>query len=204
MNQKHYVNLARLRALEFGQSQILSQSNPSPSDPLSSVPSSNKSTTASLLVTSQPLPSPSSSKPYVDPPRGLFADQFENLANLAAHEEGTGPEIYRQTSGNVDGFISGAGTGGTIAGVGKYLKSMNESIEIVLADCEGSGLFHKVKDGVMYSSSEEEGKRRRYQTDTVVEGIGLNRLTRNFSEALPFIDDAFRLVVFTFFDMCRI
>lgn len=153
--------MARVRALEFGKIQIVSQSTPPPPD------DSTQPTSPSLVVTSTSTPSPSSPIPYKDPPRGLFADQFENLSNLAAHQESTGPEIYRQTSGNINGFISGAGTGGTIAGVGKYLKSMDNEIEIVLADCEGSGLFHKVVDGVMYNSTEEEGKRRRYQTDTV-------------------------------------
>lgn len=142
VDKNHYVNLARQRAAEF-----------SASPP-----------------TSAPLPA---RIPPPAPAQGHFADQFENLANLSAHETGTGPEIYRQTAGRIDAFISGSGTGGTIAGVGRYLKGRLEedragaTVRIVLADPQGSGLFHKVVDGIMYSKTEEEGKRRRHQVDTV-------------------------------------
>lgn len=64
---------------------------------------------------------------------------------------------------------------------------------VAIADPEGSGLFNKVKHGVMYDRRESEGKRRRHQVDTVVEGIGINRLTNNISLALPIVDDAFRI-----------
>ncbi|KAG6375642.1 tryptophan synthase beta subunit-like PLP-dependent enzyme [Boletus reticuloceps] len=127
-------------------------------------------------------------------PRGFFADQFENRSNFDAHYEGTGPEIWRQTNGEVDAFVSGAGTGGTIAGTGRYLKSMDESIKVVLADPEGSGLYNKIKFGVLYDHREAEGTKRRHQVDTVVEGIGINRMTNNIDLALPIIDDAFRQV----------
>ena len=142
VDKNHYVNLARQRASEF------STSTPA---------------TVPRLDTIPPPP----------PAQGHFADQFENLANLSAHENGTGPEIYRQTAGRIDAFISGSGTGGTIAGVGRYLKEKlkedcaGATVKIVLADPQGSGLFHKVVDGIMYSRTEEEGKRRRYQVDTV-------------------------------------
>ena len=63
-------------------------------------------------------------------------------------------------------------------------------IDIVLADPQGSGLFNKVKYGVMYNQTEAEGKRRRHQVDTIVEGIGLNRLTKNFEMGIPYYDDA--------------
>lgn len=63
-------------------------------------------------------------------------------------------------------------------------------IEVVLADPQGSGLFNKVKYGVIYNQTEAEGKRRRHQVDSVVEGIGLNRLTKNFEMGLPYYDDA--------------
>lgn len=53
---------------------------------------------------------------------GFFADQFENLANFRAHYEGTGPEIWEQTDGNLDAFVAAAGTGGTVAGVSRFLK----------------------------------------------------------------------------------
>ncbi|KAF7357866.1 PALP-domain-containing protein [Mycena venus] len=125
--------------------------------------------------------------------RGFFADQFENKSNYDAHFDGTGPEVWRQTNGNVKAFVSGAGTGGTIAGVGRFLKSMKEDVLICLADPEGSGLYNKVKHGVMFDHREKEGTKRRHQVDTVVEGIGLNRLTQNIELALPVIDDAFRI-----------
>lgn len=115
-------------------------------------------------------------------PRGFFADQFENTANFDAHFEGTGPEIWRQTNGNVDAFVSGAGpfviyisgalvltvcvalgTGGTISGCGKYLKSVDPNVRVVLADPEGSGLYNKIKYGVMYDPKESEGTKRRHQ-----------------------------------------
>lgn len=66
----------------------------------------------------------------------------------------------------------------------------DRKIDVVLADPQGSGLFNKVKFGVMYNQTEAEGKRRRHQVDTVVEGIGLNRLTRNFELGLEYYDDA--------------
>jgi len=126
-------------------------------------------------------------------PHGFFADQFENRSNFDAHFTGTGPEIWRQTNGEVAAFVAGAGTGGTIAGTGHFLKSMADDILVVLADPEGSGLYNKVKHGVMFDIKESEGTRRRHQVDTVVEGIGINRITKNIELALPVIGDAFRI-----------
>ncbi|KAG0144778.1 hypothetical protein CROQUDRAFT_672193 [Cronartium quercuum f. sp. fusiforme G11] len=125
--------------------------------------------------------------------RGFFLNQFDNLINSQAHYESTGPEIWEQTGGQIDVFVSGAGTGGTMAGVGSYLRYQKPELDIILADPLGSGLFHKVKEGVMYSSTEAEGKRRRHQVDTIVEGIGLNRSTQNFEKALPQINDAIQV-----------
>ncbi|GAA5859926.1 hypothetical protein JCM8547_004390 [Rhodosporidiobolus lusitaniae] len=216
VDPRHYVNLARQRALEFGKDTLrstTSASSPSatPRAVTPSLESTDSHATPDLLVTSAPAPraptrpstpSPSASaaknsgraSPYRDPPRGLFADQFENLSNLLAHEQGTAVEIWNQTAGYVDGFVSGAGTGGTIAGCGRVLKDKTGGeCEVVLADPQGSGLYHKIHDGVMYAETESEGKRRRYQVDTVVEGIGLNRITKNLSQALPLIDDAYRV-----------
>ncbi|GAA6042319.1 hypothetical protein JCM8097_003842 [Rhodosporidiobolus ruineniae] len=212
VDRRHYVNLARQRALEFGKDTLISTTSASsPSHTPRPVSPSTISTenhpAPDLLVTSAPAPraptrpsTPSygtgagEADAYRDPPRGLFADQFENLSNLLAHEKGTAVEIWHQTAGRVDGFVSGAGTGGTIAGCGKVLKqNTGGACEIVLADPQGSGLYHKIHDGVMYASTEAEGKRRRYQVDTIVEGIGLNRITRNLSQALPIIDDAIRV-----------
>ncbi|RHZ78304.1 hypothetical protein Glove_166g96 [Diversispora epigaea] len=121
---------------------------------------------------------------------GYFADQFENLANFEAHYKGTGPEIFKQTNGKIDAFIAGAGTGGTISGISRYLKPLIPNLKIYLVDPPGSGLYNKVKYNIMYSSSEKEGKRRRHQVDTIVEGVGLNRITENFNMSQGLIDDA--------------
>ncbi|KAF2199647.1 PALP-domain-containing protein [Delitschia confertaspora ATCC 74209] len=127
------------------------------------------------------------------PGRGLFADQFETEANWRAHFAGTGPEIYNQTGGHLDAFISGAGTGGTISGVALFLKQKLPNVKIVLADPPGSGLYNRVKFGVMFDSKEREGTRRRHQVDTVVEGIGINRVTNNFEAGRELVDDAIRV-----------
>lgn len=127
------------------------------------------------------------------PGRGLFADQFETTANWRAHFEGTGPEIYDQAGGRIDAFVAGAGTGGTISGVAKYLRSKLRSIKIVLADPQGSGLYNKIHHGVMFHGLEREGTRRRQQVDTVVEGIGLTRSTNNFEAGADLIDDAVKV-----------
>ncbi|QKX54164.1 uncharacterized protein TRUGW13939_01248 [Talaromyces rugulosus] len=125
--------------------------------------------------------------------RGLFTDQFENIANFAAHHNGTGPEIYAQCGGKLDAFISGAGTGGTISGVARFLKPRLPNISIVLADPQGSGLYNKVRYGVMFDVKEREGTRRRPQVDSIVEGIGINRVTANFEAGRELIDDAVRV-----------
>ncbi|KAK7542739.1 tryptophan synthase beta subunit-like PLP-dependent enzyme [Phyllosticta citribraziliensis] len=127
------------------------------------------------------------------PGRGIFADQFETDANWRAHYEGTGPEIYRQMSGVLDGFVTGAGTGGTISGVALYLKPRIPELKVVLADPQGSGLFNRVKYGVMFDPKEREGTRRRHQVDTIVEGVGINRVTRNFEAGRELVDDAVRV-----------
>ncbi|KAJ3673618.1 hypothetical protein LUZ60_005610 [Juncus effusus] len=114
---------------------------------------------------------------------GYFADQFENLANFRAHYEWTGPEIWAQTEGKLNAFICAAGTGGTIAGISKFLKEKNKKIKCYLVDPPGSGLYNKVKRGVMYTREEAEGKRLKYPFDTITEGIGINRITKNFTMA---------------------
>ena len=88
------------------------------------------------------------------PGRGYFADQFENEANWQAHYDGTGPEIFRQCGGEIDAFVAGAGTGGTIAGIARYLKPRLPDVKIVLADPQGSGLFNRIKYGVMFATTE--------------------------------------------------
>ena len=127
------------------------------------------------------------------PGRGYFADQFENEANWQAHYNSTAPEIYQQCRGKIDAFVAGAGTGGTISGVAKYLKPRVPHIKIVLADPQGSGLYNRIKYGVMFDTKEREGTRRRSQVDTIVEGIGINRVTANFEAGRELIDDAIKV-----------
>jgi len=121
-----------------------------------------------------------------DGQQAIFADQFENEANWEAHFRATGPELWAQLP-QIDCFVSGAGTGGTMAGVSRFLKA-HKQVRTVLADVPGSGLYNRVHFGVMYSPKEREGTRRRHQVDTVVEGIGLNRVTANLRQAE--VDDA--------------
>ncbi|KAK7299934.1 hypothetical protein RJT34_10763 [Clitoria ternatea] len=121
---------------------------------------------------------------------GYFADQFENLANFRAHYEGTGPEIWEQTNGSLDAFVAAAGTGGTVAGVSRFLQEKNPNIKCFLIDPPGSGLFNKVTRGVMYTKEEAEGRRLKNPFDTITEGIGINRITKNFGMAK--LDGAFR------------
>jgi cysteine synthase len=97
--------------------------------------------------------------------RGYFlTDQFENPANPRVHEETTGPEILAQAGGRVGAFVAGAGTGGTITGVGRFLKARLPGVRVVLADPVGSGLAAWVRTGVL-------GPDAAYQ----VEGIGSSR-----------------------------
>lgn len=103
---------------------------------------------------------------------GFWANQFENLANMQAHYEGTGPEIWKDTEGKVNHFVAASGTGGTIAGVSKFLKSKNKNIKITLVDPDGSGLYSYLKTGEIKS----EGS-------SITEGIGIMRLTENFKQA---------------------
>jgi cysteine synthase A len=110
----------------------------------------------------------------------IWANQFDNLVNRQAHYETTGPEIWRDTAGTVDAFVCATGTGGTLAGVGRFLKEQNPDVRIVLADPHGSGLYSFVKTGEIKA----EG-------NSITEGIGSSRLTANL-EGTP-IDDAVRI-----------
>ncbi|KAH9948625.1 PALP-domain-containing protein [Amylocystis lapponica] len=190
-------NLARERAKAFGQrDDPLTDAGISPRKHLIPTPTSSivvTTTATEVLPEDHTVMTPQEEEDLRTKPRGFFADQFENRSNYDAHFDDTGPEIWRQTNGRVNAWVSGAGTGGTIAGVGRFLKTMNEDITVVLADPEGSGLYNKVKHGVMFDRKEAEGTKRRHQVDTVVEGIGINRLTNNFELALPIINDAFRI-----------
>ena len=114
--------------------------------------------------------------------RGWFlTDQFCNPANVRAHEEGTGPEILEQCGGRVGAFVAGAGTGGTITGVGRFLKKRVPRARIVLADPVGSGLARWVVDGVVGADA-----------PYAVEGIGtskppeiLDRTVIDAAESIP-------------------
>jgi cysteine synthase len=110
----------------------------------------------------------------------VWANQFDNLANRIAHYETTGPEIWVQTDGKIDAWVSSTGTGGTYAGVAMYLKEKNSNIKTVLADPMGSGLYSYVKTGEIHM----EGS-------SVTEGIGNSRVTGNL-EGAP-IDDAIQV-----------
>ncbi|WP_374001756.1 cysteine synthase A [Bdellovibrio bacteriovorus] len=110
--------------------------------------------------------------------RGAFwANQFENTANFQSHYKTTGPEIWNQTEGKVTAFAAAAGTGGTIAGVSRFLKEKNPNIHIRLVDPMGSGLYSYLTTGEIKSTG-----------SSITEGIGIMRLTANFKEAQ--IDDA--------------
>jgi cysteine synthase A len=113
-------------------------------------------------------------------PNTIWANQFDNIANREAHIIGTGPEIYNQTSGNIDGFICSIGSGGTLGGVSLSLKKLNSKIKIALADPFGSKMFSYYKTGDLLS----EGS-------SITEGIGQGRITRNLDGVI--IDDAYRI-----------
>jgi cysteine synthase len=110
----------------------------------------------------------------------VWANQFDNLANRIAHYQTTGPEIWAQTDGKIDAWVTSTGTGGTYAGVALYLKEKNPNIKTVLADPMGSGLYSYVKTGEIHM----EGS-------SVTEGIGNSRVTANL-EGAP-IDDAIQI-----------
>lgn len=110
----------------------------------------------------------------------VWANQFDNVVNRQAHYETTGPEIWRDTAGTIDAFVCATGTGGTLAGVSRYLKEQNPDVRIVLADPHGSGLYGYVKTGDLGA----EG-------NSITEGIGSTRVTMNLA-GTP-IDDAVRI-----------
>uniref|UniRef100_A0A7S4B3C1 Tryptophan synthase beta chain-like PALP domain-containing protein n=2 Tax=Chrysotila carterae TaxID=13221 RepID=A0A7S4B3C1_CHRCT len=110
---------------------------------------------------------------------------------MRAHERGMAEEIWEQTAGEVDAFVMGAGTGGTIAGVSRVLKRRKPAVRTFLVDPPGSALYHRVKHGVLYCEQQQERTARRNRYDTIMEGVGCDRLTANFEAAL--IDEAFRV-----------
>ena len=110
----------------------------------------------------------------------VWANQFDNVANRQAHIEGTGPEIWSQTNGKINGFVSAVGSGGTLAGISMALKKHNKDIRIALADPMGAALYNFYKYGELKS----EGS-------SITEGIGQGRITANLEGAV--IDDAFQI-----------
>ncbi|MEO5807865.1 cysteine synthase A [Devosia sp.] len=125
------------------------------------------------------------------PNGAIWANQFDNTANKQAHVETTGPEIWEQTSGKIDGFICAVGSGGTLAGVADALRARNPNVKIGLADPEGAALYNFYAHGELKSSG-----------DSITEGIGQGRITANLqgltidnpyqisdAEALPYVFD---------------
>ena len=117
---------------------------------------------------------------YAEETGALFADQFDNVANRDMHFATTGPEIWKQTGGEVDGFVCAAGSGGTLAGVGLYLKSQNPRVRIALSDPGGSGLHHYYAHGEI-----------KVEGSSIAEGIGNSRITGNLDRA-P-VDRSFKI-----------
>jgi cysteine synthase A len=110
----------------------------------------------------------------------VYANQWDNVANKEGHIDSTGPEIWQQTDGRVDGFTCAVGTGGTLAGVSEYLKQKNQNIVTAVADPFGAAIYSWVKSGELKS----EG-------NSITEGIGQGRVTGNLDGAR--IDDAFQI-----------
>ena len=127
-----------------------------------------------------------------EPNGAIWANQFDNVANREGHRLTTGPEIFEQTAGKVDGFTCSVGSGGTLAGVGMALKERNPKITVALSDPMGSALFNWKMKGELKA----EG-------NSVTEGIGQARITRNL-EGLT-VDHAWQIpdleTVQTVFDL---
>ena len=126
-----------------------------------------------------------------EPNGAIWANQFDNIANRRGHYETTGPEIWEQTDGKVDGFTCSAGTGGTLWGAGTFLKERNPKIKVGLADPMGSTNYDWFKSGII-----------KVEGSSITEGIGQGRITKNVEgapidfpcqipdeEALPLIFD---------------
>jgi len=110
----------------------------------------------------------------------IWANQFDNVANRQAHIETTGPEIWRQTGGKIDGFTCAVGSGGTLAGIGIALKQHNPAVKIAAADPLGAAIYSWIKTGKLESHG-----------SSITEGIGQGRVTANLKDA-P-IDDAYEI-----------
>ncbi len=110
----------------------------------------------------------------------LWANQWDNVANRDGHRRTTGPEIWEQTDGKVDGFICAVGTGGTLGGVSMALKERNSDVVIGIADPMGAALYHYYTHGELKS----EGS-------SITEGIGQGRITKNLEGAV--VDKAYQI-----------
>jgi cysteine synthase A len=115
-----------------------------------------------------------------EPNGAIWANQFDNVANRNGHVLTTGPEIWRQTDGKVDGFVCAVGTGGTLAGIGIALKERSNSVKIALADPLGAALYSYYTTGVLKSAG-----------SSITEGIGQGRITKNL-EGAP-VDIAYQI-----------
>jgi cysteine synthase A len=115
-----------------------------------------------------------------EPHGAIWANQFDNVANRTGHYRTTGPEIWAQTEGGVDGFVCAVGTGGTLAGVGAYLKERKPEVKIGLADPMGAALYHYYRFGSLKAEGE-----------SITEGIGQGRITANLEGAA--VDHAYRI-----------
>jgi cysteine synthase A len=114
-------------------------------------------------------------------PGAVWANQFDNVANRLAHYESTAPEIWADTNGRIDAFTCSVGTGGTLAGVSRFMKERSANVKIVLADPPGSALYSYVKTGDAVMSP----------GPSITEGIGNSRVTDNLKGTL--IDDAVQI-----------
>jgi cysteine synthase A len=115
-----------------------------------------------------------------EPAGAIWANQFDNVANRRGHYQTTGPEIWRQTDGRVDAFVCAVGTGGTLAGVGQFLKEQKPDVVIALADPLGAALYHYYTNGELKAEGE-----------SITEGIGQGRITANLEGAA--VDRAYQI-----------
>ncbi|MEX0961032.1 MAG: cysteine synthase A [Burkholderiales bacterium] len=115
-----------------------------------------------------------------DPNGAIWANQFDNLANRDFHATTTGPEIWRQTGGKIDGFVCAVGSGGSLGGIAMYLKQQNRDTTIALADPDGSALYNWFRNNEL-----------KVEGSSITEGIGNSRITSNL-EGTP-VDLAFRI-----------
>ncbi|MEC9266323.1 MAG: cysteine synthase A [Alphaproteobacteria bacterium] len=116
-----------------------------------------------------------------EPHGALYANQWDNLSNREAHIRSTGPEIWEQTQGKIDGFSCAMGTGGTLAGMSLFLKGKNKDIQVAAADPWGAAMYNWIKSGEL--KAEDGG--------SIAEGIGQGRVTGNIDGAV--FDDAYKI-----------